>query len=179
MADQVPLVDLAPYYIAQSKHQEAQRAIHAVHIAASTWGFFVVTGTKVPPQVQSSLLSSSRTFFDLPLDIKNSLESSLHSDLESPLVWQALRKVFMRGLVSHTFTPWRLFSQIGLKHIEIWSSITISIPFLSREIGLVHALFFGMTYLHSIDYVISQRFFLVACTGRCVGHTTILCKNYQ
>jgi isopenicillin N synthase-like dioxygenase len=109
MAEQVPMVDLAPYYIAQSQDQEAQRAIQAVHDAASTWGFFVVTGTKVPPQVQSSLLSSSRTFFDLPLDIKNSLDVR-----NGGAAWRGYMP--LGGELTHGNMDWKEGLYIGPEH---------------------------------------------------------------
>lgn len=73
MAEHVPIVNLASYYSAGSQSQEAQRVIQAVHAAASTWGFFIITGTKVSSQIQSSLLSNSQSFFNLPLDVKEAL----------------------------------------------------------------------------------------------------------
>ncbi|KAF1992959.1 Clavaminate synthase-like protein [Amniculicola lignicola CBS 123094] len=48
-------------------------AIQAIHSAASTWGFFLLTGTEVSPSIQTSLLSTSQAFFDLPLEVKASL----------------------------------------------------------------------------------------------------------
>lgn len=74
MAEQVPVIDLAAYYSAGPQSAEAQHAIQAIHAAASTWGFFLVTGTSVSPQTQSSLLSTSQAFFSLPLDDKLALD---------------------------------------------------------------------------------------------------------
>ncbi|KAF2275358.1 Clavaminate synthase-like protein [Westerdykella ornata] len=74
MAEQIPIIDLAAYYSEGSQSPKAQETIQAIHAAASTWGFFVITGTQVSPQTQSSLLSASQAFFDLPLDVKKNLD---------------------------------------------------------------------------------------------------------
>jgi len=41
---------------------------------ASTWGYFLITGTEVSPQIQRSLLSIPQAFFELPLDVKMVLD---------------------------------------------------------------------------------------------------------
>lgn len=76
MAEQVPVIDLAAYYTAGPSSPEARCAIEAIHAAASTWGFFLLTGTVVSPQIQSSLLAASRDFFGLPLEEKMALDVS-------------------------------------------------------------------------------------------------------
>ena len=76
MAEQLPVIDLGAYFATGPSSPEAQRAIRAIHTAASTWGFFLLTGTAVSSQTQSSLLSASRAFFDLPLDAKMALDVS-------------------------------------------------------------------------------------------------------
>lgn len=74
MVDQVPVVDLASYYTAEPGSPEARRIAQLLHEAASEWGFFLVTGTSVTPQTQSSLVSVSRSFFDLPEEKKLALD---------------------------------------------------------------------------------------------------------
>lgn len=68
MVNEVPIVDLAAYYQDGLDSFAARQAVQAVHHAASTWGFFLITGTNVSPDTQSSLLSISKAFFALPLN---------------------------------------------------------------------------------------------------------------
>ncbi|KAH7083411.1 hypothetical protein BKA63DRAFT_549789 [Paraphoma chrysanthemicola] len=111
MVEQVPVIDLAPYYLAGSQHQEAQRTIQAIHAAASTWGFFIVTGTKVSPQVQSSLLSSSRSFFDLPLEVKKALDVR-----NGGAAWRGYMP--LGGEQTHGHMDWKEGLYVGPEHAD-------------------------------------------------------------
>ncbi|KAF2464202.1 Clavaminate synthase-like protein [Lindgomyces ingoldianus] len=74
MTEQVPIISLAGYYRTGLHSSEGQSIIQTIATAASTWGFFLITDTEVSPKIQSSLLSTSQAFFDLPLCIKEALD---------------------------------------------------------------------------------------------------------
>lgn len=109
MAEQVPTIDLAPCYSTGLQSPEAQRAIQAVHAAASTWGFFIITGTEVSPQTQSSLLSVSRDFFNLPSDVKTALDVC-----NGGVAWRGYMP--LGGECTHGHVDWKEGLYIGPEH---------------------------------------------------------------
>jgi len=111
MAEQLPVIDLAAYYAADSSSSEAQRAVQDIHAAASTWGFFLLIGTAVSPQAQSSLLSTARAFFDLPLDIKMTLDVS-----SGGVAWRGYMPV--GGEHTHGRVDWKEGLYIGPEHAD-------------------------------------------------------------
>lgn len=109
MAEQVPIVDIAAYYSSGPESPEAQRAIQALHTAASTWGFFLITGTEVSSQVQSSLLSVSQAFFDLPLDVKIDLDVR-----NGGVAWRGYMP--LGGEHTHGHVDWKEGLYVGPEH---------------------------------------------------------------
>lgn len=76
MAKELPVFDLLSYYTDGLHSSETQRAIRAFHNAASAWSSFILTGTAVSPETQSSGVSITRDLFDLPLKFKMALNVS-------------------------------------------------------------------------------------------------------
>ncbi|POR39538.1 Isopenicillin N synthase-like protein [Tolypocladium paradoxum] len=111
MAEQLPVIDLAAYYAAGPWSPEAQRAIQAIHAAASTWGFFLLTGTAVSPQTQSSLLSISRAFFDLPLGAKMALDVR-----SGGVAWRGYMP--LGGEHTHGRVDWKEGLYVGPEHAD-------------------------------------------------------------
>jgi isopenicillin N synthase-like dioxygenase len=111
MADRVPVIDLASYYSAGPHSQAAERAIKAIHAAASTWGFFLITGTEVSPQVQSSLVSVSRAFFDLPSDVKMGLDVR-----DGGVAWRGYTP--LGGEHTHGQVDWKEGLYVGPEHAD-------------------------------------------------------------
>lgn len=111
MTDQLPVIDLAAYYAAGAGSPESQRAIQAMHNAASTWGFFLVTGTTVSPQTQSSLLSVSHAFFDLPLDAKMALDVR-----SGGVAWRGYMP--LGGEQTHGRVDWKEGLYVGPEHAD-------------------------------------------------------------
>jgi isopenicillin N synthase-like dioxygenase len=109
MAEQVSIIDLAAYYSAGPQSPEAQCVIQAIHTAASTWGFFLITGTEVSPQIQSSLLSISQAFFDLPLDVKMVLDVR-----NGGVAWRGYMP--LGGEHTHGRVDWKEGLYIGPEH---------------------------------------------------------------
>ncbi|KAJ6197794.1 hypothetical protein J3E72DRAFT_174733, partial [Bipolaris maydis] len=72
--EEVPIIDFAVYYRDGSDSFAARQVVQAVHDATSTWGFFIITGTNISTDTQSSLLSVSKDFFNLPLRTKSDLD---------------------------------------------------------------------------------------------------------
>ncbi|KJK79842.1 hypothetical protein H634G_04081 [Metarhizium anisopliae BRIP 53293] len=108
MTEQVPIIDLTAYY---NGGLPAQEAIRAIHDAASTWGFFLITKTRVSPQVQSSLVSMSRTFFDLPLESKMALD--VHS---GGVAWRGYMP--LGGEHTHGRLDWKEGLYVGPEHAD-------------------------------------------------------------
>ena len=108
MAEQLPMIDLAAL---DAGGPDAQHVIQAVHAAASTWGFFLLTGTQVSPRTQSSLVSISRTFFDLPLDVKTTLDVS-----SGGVAWRGYMP--LGGEHTHGRIDWKEGLYIGPEHDE-------------------------------------------------------------
>ncbi|EXV00376.1 isopenicillin N synthase-like protein [Metarhizium robertsii] len=108
MTEQVPIIDLTAYY---NDGLPAQEAIRAIHDAASTWGFFLITKTRVSPQVQSSLVSMSRTFFDLPLESKMALD--VHS---GGVAWRGYMP--LGGEHTHGRLDWKEGLYVGPEHAD-------------------------------------------------------------
>ncbi|KAF5120194.1 putative iron/ascorbate oxidoreductase [Metarhizium anisopliae] len=108
MTEQVPIIDLTAYY---NGGLPAQEAIRAIHDAASTWGFFLITKMRVSPQVQSSLVSMSRTFFDLPLESKMALD--VHS---GGVAWRGYMP--LGGEHTHGRLDWKEGLYVGPEHAD-------------------------------------------------------------
>ncbi|KAM7203471.1 hypothetical protein V8F20_004065 [Naviculisporaceae sp. PSN 640] len=79
MADQIPIIDISPYYSSESSPNNntasAQAVIQQIHNAASKWGFFVLTHSdpshsSIPLKTQETFLSSMKDFFSQPLETK-------------------------------------------------------------------------------------------------------------
>lgn len=111
MAQHIPVIDLAAYYSQGSQSLEADHTVQAIHDAASTWGFFVLTGTKVSPHIQSSLLSISQAFFDLPLDIRTALDVRYGGT-----AWRGYMP--LGGEQTHGRTDWKEGLYVGPEHSE-------------------------------------------------------------
>ncbi|RYP67538.1 hypothetical protein DL771_007188 [Monosporascus sp. 5C6A] len=111
MAEQLPIIDLAAYYAGGPQLPDAQHAIEAIHAAASKWGFFLLTGTQVSPQTQSSLVSISRAFFDLPLDVKTSLDVS-----SGGVAWRGYMP--LGGEHTHGRIDWKEGLYVGPEHAD-------------------------------------------------------------
>ncbi|KAI2629412.1 hypothetical protein GGS21DRAFT_492342 [Xylaria nigripes] len=110
MAEQLPIIDLTAYH-ADPKSSDAQHVIQAMHAAASTWGFFLLTGTQVSPQAQSSLLSVSRAFFDLPLHVKTALDVSAGG-----IAWRGYMP--LGGEHTHGHMDWKEGLYVGAEHAD-------------------------------------------------------------
>ncbi|KAI5859274.1 hypothetical protein GGS23DRAFT_327585 [Durotheca rogersii] len=111
MAEQLPIVDLTAYYAGGPQLRDAQHAIQAMHAAASKWGFFLITGTQVSPQTQSSLLSVSRSFFDLPLAAKTALDVS-----NGGVAWRGYMP--LGGEHTHGRLDWKEGLYVGPEHTD-------------------------------------------------------------
>lgn len=111
MAEQLPVIDLAAYYTTGPWSPEAQCAIQAIHAAASTWGFFLLTSTTVSPRTQSSLLSISRDFFDLPLEAKMALDVS-----SGGIAWRGYMP--LGGEHTHARVDWKEGLYVGPEHAD-------------------------------------------------------------
>ncbi len=113
MAESLPIIDLGAYFAASPQSSEAQRAGHAMHTAASTWGFFVLTGTgaAVSPQTQSSLVSAARAFFDLPLEAKMALDVSAGG-----VAWRGYMP--SGGEHTHGRVDWKEGLYVGPEHAD-------------------------------------------------------------
>jgi isopenicillin N synthase-like dioxygenase len=110
MAEQIPVVSLAAYHN-EPRSSEARHAIQAIHAAASTWGFFLVTETQVSPQVQSSLLSTSQAFFDLPSDAKAALDVR-----NGGVAWRGYMP--LGGEHTHGRVDWKEGLYVGPEHAD-------------------------------------------------------------
>ncbi|KAI1819442.1 hypothetical protein F4861DRAFT_534461 [Xylaria intraflava] len=110
MTQEFPIIDLAAYY-ADPGHPDAQHVIQAMHAAASTWGFFLVTGTQVSPQTQTALASVSRAFFDLPLDVKTALDVRAGG-----VAWRGYMP--LGGEHTHGRMDWKEGLYIGPEHAD-------------------------------------------------------------
>ncbi|KAI1433263.1 hypothetical protein GGR50DRAFT_696264 [Xylaria sp. CBS 124048] len=131
-----PVIDLAPYY-ADPRHPDAQHVIQAMHAAASEWGFFLATGTQVSPQTQSSLVSASRAFFDLPLDVKTALDVRAGG-----VAWRGYMP--LGGEHTHGRMDWKEGLYIGPEHADDHPLVNMPLhgrnQFLDQELpGMRHA----------------------------------------
>jgi isopenicillin N synthase-like dioxygenase len=111
MAEQVPIIDLTAYYSPGPQSQEAQSVIQAIHVAASTWGFFLIKGTQVNPQVQSSMLSALKAFFDLPLEVKAALDVR-----NGGVAWRGYMP--LGGEQTHGRLDWKEGLYVGTEHAD-------------------------------------------------------------
>jgi isopenicillin N synthase-like dioxygenase len=109
MPEEIPVIDLTAYYARGPQHPDAQHAIEAIHAAASTWGFFQIVGTRVSPKTQSSLVSISRSFFDLPLESKNTLDVS-----SGGVAWRGYMP--LGGEHTHGGVDWKEGLYVGPEH---------------------------------------------------------------
>jgi isopenicillin N synthase-like dioxygenase len=109
-AERVPIVDIAAYYSGPHS-SEGHRAIQAIHTAASTWGFFLITGTEVSPQIQSSLLSTSQDFFDLPSEAKVALDVR-----NGGVAWRGYMP--LGGEHTHGSLDWKEGFYVGPEHAD-------------------------------------------------------------
>lgn len=109
MAEQVPVVGLSTYLPEAPTSPESQRVAQLVHEAASSWGFFVVTGTPVRPDTQSSLVSAARAFFDLPEETKMALDVRAGGP-----AWRGYMP--LGGEHTHGRLDWKEGLYVGLEH---------------------------------------------------------------
>jgi isopenicillin N synthase-like dioxygenase len=109
MEEQVPIVDIAVYY--SDSPQEAQYAVQALHEAASTWGFVVITGTRVSHQIQSNVSSASQAFFNLPLETK------LNFDVRNGgIAWRGYMP--LGGEHTHGYVDWKEGLYFGIEQAD-------------------------------------------------------------
>jgi len=111
MTEQIPVIDLAAYYKAGPHSPDAQHDIEAIRIAASTWGFFLLTGTPVSSQTQSSLLSISRAFFDLHYEAKLALDVR-----SGGVAWRGYMP--LGGEHTHSRVDWKEGLYVGPEHAD-------------------------------------------------------------
>jgi isopenicillin N synthase-like dioxygenase len=82
-----------------------------VHEAASEWGFFLITGTPVTPQTQSSLVSVARNFFDLPKEKKLALDIRAGGP-----AWRGYMP--LGGEQTHGHLDWKEGLYVGPEHTD-------------------------------------------------------------
>lgn len=109
MTEQIPVIDLAAYYSDGPQAPHVQRTIEAIHEAASTWGFFILTGTTVSSQTQSSLLSTSQAFFNLAPNVKSSLDVR-----NGGVAWRGYMPI--GGEHTHGQVDWKEGLYVGPEH---------------------------------------------------------------
>ena len=68
----VPVIDIAPYRVGRGAAKDA--VVAAVDTACRDIGFLVITGHGVSPALIARVEATSRRFFKLPLDAKQSLK---------------------------------------------------------------------------------------------------------
>jgi isopenicillin N synthase-like dioxygenase len=107
----VPVIDLASYYISEPGSHEARQIAQLLHEAAAQWGFFLVTGTSVCLETQSSLFSASRAFFELPEEAKLALDVRAGGP-----AWRGYMP--LGGEHTHGRLDWKEGLYIGPEHAE-------------------------------------------------------------
>ncbi|KAF9731992.1 hypothetical protein PMIN03_000056 [Paraphaeosphaeria minitans] len=110
MAEQIPVINLAAYH-SGPQSLEAHHVIRAIHTAASTWGFFLITGTEVSPQIQSSLLSISQAFFHLPPEAKSAIDVR-----NGGVAWRGYMP--LGGEHTHGHVDWKEGLYVGPEHAD-------------------------------------------------------------
>ena len=78
MASEIPLVDIGPF-LAPRDGAETDRLVSleareqtakTLYAAFSTWGFCLLKGHGIPPELRSALYQNAEDFFSLPLEKK-------------------------------------------------------------------------------------------------------------
>jgi isopenicillin N synthase-like dioxygenase len=111
MTEEVPIVDLTAYYRDGLNSFAARQVVQALHHAASTWGFFIITGANVSTDTQSSLLSVSKDFFNLPLRTKSDLDVR-----EGGAAWRGYMP--LGGEYTHGHLDWKEGLYVGPEHAD-------------------------------------------------------------
>jgi isopenicillin N synthase-like dioxygenase len=73
MAALIPTIDISPY-ISDPSSAEAANVVSEVQRAATTCGFFQITGHGIPYDVQREAFDAAKAFFALPLEEKRKLD---------------------------------------------------------------------------------------------------------
>lgn len=111
MANELPIIDLSAYFASSSSTSEARHVAQDMYTAASTWGFFLVTGTTVSPETQSSLVDSAKAFFDLAPEVKMALDVR-----SGGVAWRGYMP--LGGEHTHGRTDWKEGLYVGPEHAD-------------------------------------------------------------
>ncbi|KAI1263778.1 Clavaminate synthase-like protein [Xylariaceae sp. FL1019] len=115
MVEQIPVIDLAPYFRAGPSAVESHHVAELIHQAASTWGFFMITNTPVDPETQSVLASTTRAFFDLPEETKLALDVRAGGP-----AWRGYMP--LGGEHTHGSLDWKEGLYVGPEHADVTHS---------------------------------------------------------
>lgn len=108
VTETIPVVDISPY-LADDSSEPARDVVRAVYDAASTWGFFLLKGTRVAEAQQAALLESAGSFFDLPMREKMALDVATGG-----VSWRGYMP--MGGEYTHGGQDWKEGFYVGPKH---------------------------------------------------------------
>ncbi|PHH91544.1 hypothetical protein CDD83_29 [Cordyceps sp. RAO-2017] len=107
-SDSVPLINMGPY-LSDPKSAQGQAVVRDICHAASAWGFFLLTGTGVPPATQAALLQSAKDFFALPTEDKMALDVA-----RGGVAWRGYMP--LGGEFTHGRQDWKEGLYIGPEH---------------------------------------------------------------
>lgn len=106
----VPVIDMAAY-LADPDSEASRGVISDIFEAASTWGFFVLTGTSISNDQQLALMKSAQAFFALPLEDKMALDLA-----QGSVAWRGYMP--LGGEQTHGHQDWKEGLYIGPEHTE-------------------------------------------------------------
>ena len=70
MTQEIPLIDLSPFWSSQREAPETKRLLQSVDSALKETGFLCITGTPLVPSYVANAQAVAQSFFDLPLEEK-------------------------------------------------------------------------------------------------------------
>ncbi|KAL0929524.1 2OG-Fe(II)oxygenase superfamily protein [Colletotrichum truncatum] len=106
----VPVIDMAPY-LSDPDAKNSKTVVREIYEAASTWGFFLLTGTSLSNDQQLALMRSTKSFFDLPLKDKMALDVA-----QGGVAWRGYMP--LGGEQTHGHKDWKEGLYIGPEHPE-------------------------------------------------------------
>ena len=133
MTQEIPLIDLSPFWSSQREAPETKRLLQSVDSALKETGFLCITGTPLVPSYVANAQAVAQSFFDLPLEEKmKSAAIKFKSRGYTALGEQGLSYAMdADDLKQNTAQPADLFERYRIGPIEDFASMGEEVkPFL-------------------------------------------------